>query len=356
MPKSSELIAERLDAQLLSGPPASSPEEVVERLLAVQAQDARGARLTVRSRSTGLHATDLDDALTDRRSMVVTWLNRGTLHLVSAADYWWLHPITTPQLATTNRRRLHQEGVSDTEAERGVDIVVDAVGTHGPQTRAELRRRLETAGIPTAEQAFIHVLFAASLRGDIVRGPMRGAEHAFVAASDWLGKAPPPLERPEALARLARRYLAGHAPAEARDLAKWAKVTLGDARAAFDGIRGELVERPEGRVALANGRAPAPIPEPRLLGAFDPLLLGWESRELLVGAHNLVTSNGVFRPFALVDGRAVATWRLSGRTLSVKPLKRLKAATVEALRADAAGLSQYLGMAGPAEVVFEPYE
>ena len=36
----SELKARRLDAQLLSGPPARSPEAVVERLLAVQAQDA----------------------------------------------------------------------------------------------------------------------------------------------------------------------------------------------------------------------------------------------------------------------------------------------------------------------------
>ena len=89
----------------------------MERLLAVQAQDGRGARLTVRSRSTGLRAADVDDALTERRSLVVTWLNRGTLHLVGVDDFWWLHPITTPQIAVTNRRRLHQEGVSDAQAD-----------------------------------------------------------------------------------------------------------------------------------------------------------------------------------------------------------------------------------------------
>ena len=60
------------------------------------------------------------------------------------------------------------------------------------------------------------------------------------------GKAPVPLERSEALGRLARRYLAGHAPADARDLAKWAKLTIDDARSAFDNIRDELTERPEG--------------------------------------------------------------------------------------------------------------
>ena len=107
------MITARFRAQLLSGPRNRSSEDVVERLLAVQAQDPRGARLAVRSRSVGLRAADVDEALTDRRSLVISWLNRGTLHLVRPEDYWWLHPLTTPQIETTNRRRLHQEGVSD---------------------------------------------------------------------------------------------------------------------------------------------------------------------------------------------------------------------------------------------------
>ena len=351
----SELKARRLGAQLLSGTPARSPEAVVERLLAVQAQDARGARLTVRSRSTGLRAADLDDALTARRSMVITWLNRGTLHLVGADDFWWLHPITTPQTVVTNRRRLHQEGVSDAQAKQGVDVVIEAVTSNGPQTRAELRARLERARVPTAEQAFIHVLFAAALTGEVVRGPMRGSDNLFVSTREWLGAPPPALDRSEALARLARRYLAGHGPADARDLARWAKLTLGDARAALDGIRGDLTERADGLVDLANrSTTPPPPPPPRLLGQFDPLLLGWVSRAPFVGTEGVVTNNGVFRPFALVDGRVVAIWRLSGNTLTVQPLETLKAATVEALRADASDVLRFLERPEAAEIVFEP--
>ena len=52
-------------------------------------------------------------------------------------------------------------------------------------------------------------------------------------------------------------------------------------------------------------------PAPRLLGPFDPVLLGWRSREDIVGAHRgIVTTNGLFRPFALVDGRAAGIWSL----------------------------------------------
>ena len=73
----------------------------------------------------------------------------------------------------------------------------------------------------------------------------------------------------------------------------------------------------------------------------------------MVGAHTLVTTNGIFRPFALVDGRVVALWRLSGGRLTVKALEKLEAATVDALRADATRVLEYLGISGPSKVGFE---
>jgi hypothetical protein len=348
-----DVVTARLRAQLLTGRRSDSPEAVVERLLAVQAQDARGARLAVRSRSKGLRAADVDDALTDRRTLLVTWLNRGTLHLVGADDYWWLHPITTPQIETGNRRRLRQEGVSEKQAERGIAVVTEAVREHGPQTRRELRDRLVAARVPTARQAFIHVLVAASLRGEIVRGPMRGGEQAFVSVHDWLGAAPEPVGRPEALAKLARRYLAGHGPAGAPDLAKWAGLTLGDARAAIEAIRPELVDVSEGLVDLARREGPAGLPAPRLLGPFDPLLLGWASRDFVVGPHKIVTSNGLFRACALVEGRVVATWGSSGTTLTVQLLEKVKPAVVTALRREGTEVLRFLNLTERTAIVVE---
>src|SRR5918994_3561459 len=119
--------------------------------------------------------------------------------------------------------------------------------------------------------------------------------------------------RRSAGAERARRYLVGHGPASDRDLARWAGLPLRDARAGLSAIASELVQRADGLVDLAKRPAPEPVPPPRLLGAFDPLLLGWTSREEVVGPHKmLVTINGIFKPFALVDGRAVARWRLAG--------------------------------------------
>jgi hypothetical protein len=336
------VTAERCAAQLLCGAPAGSVVEVAGRLLAVQAQDLRGARLAVRARSAGLSASGVDSALA-QRSVVVTWLNRGTLHMVRAEDYWWLHPLTTPQLLTGNARRLAQEGVPRGDAERAVSVVRDALAADGPLTRAQLRERVAAAGVRAEGQALVHILLLASIRGLIVRGPAAGRDQAFVLTRDWLGAPPPQAGREAALGELARRYLAGHAPAGDRDLARWAGIGLRDARLGL--ARCGAVQRADGLAELpgAAQRAGAALPPPRLLGPFDPLLLGWASREAITGPHGqIVTVNGLFRPFALAGGRAVATWTITGGQVVLALFAGLDAQTRAALDADAADVTRFL--------------
>jgi hypothetical protein len=337
------MIAARLTAQLLSGPPADNPVAVAERLLAIQAQDPRGARLAIRARSTGLSAADVDRALTEDRTLLVTWLNRGTLHLVRAEDYAWLLAVTAPTQRATNAYRLAQEGVPPDDAERGVAVIERALAQDGPLTRPELRDRIAAAGVRTEGQAMVHILLLASLRGLIVRGPMAGREQAYVLVRDWLGE-PAPVDRDAALAELARRYLAGHGPASDRDLARWAGIALGDARAGLTAIAGELMQLAGGLVDIATRPPPADLPPPRLLGSFEPLLLGWTSRAPLLAssASAVVTVNGIFRPIALARGRGVATWTLRGGRVTLDPFEALDADDAAALEADASDLTRFL--------------
>lgn len=284
----------RFAAQLLTNPVRRTPYDVVTHLLAVQAQDLRGARLAIRARSVGTTAADVDRALTDERSMLVTWLNRGTLHLVAAEDYWWLQVLTTPPIITSNARRLSQEGVSPADAERGLTAIARALGD-GPLTRNQLREHVASAGVPVAGQAMVHLLMLASLRGHIVRGPVVApGEQAFVLVRDWLGNSPR-VDRDIALGELAVRYLRGHGPATDVDLARWAKLPLRDARAGLASIADRLIELAGCLVDLAPRRRSPKLPQPRLLGPFDPVLLGWRDRDEIVGdATGLVTTNGLF--------------------------------------------------------------
>ncbi len=338
------VVPGRFAAQLLCGPPASSPVDVVERLLAVQGQDPRGARLAVRARTTGLTATDVDQALTRERSLLITWLNRGTLHLIRSEDYWWLHPLTTrPQLQVGCRRILARFGVSADAADRGVGLVERALAADGPLTRTQLAQRLHASGLPAEGGVAQHVLMLANLRGLAVRGPMMGAQHAYVHVRSWLGNPPPEPDPGRVLGWLARRYLAGHGPANDRDLAKWAGLPVTWARRGLTAIAAELRDRPDGLAELAAAPVAAGVPPPRLLGAYDPILLGWRSREPVLADHQeIVTVNGLFRPFVLVAGRAAGLWTYQGGEVAVDPFGPLSADTAAALAAEARDVQRFL--------------
>jgi hypothetical protein len=259
---------------------------VVRHLLAVQAQDLRAARLALRARAPGLIAADVDRALGEE--LAIAWLNRGTLHLVCRDDYAWLLALTAPPRVAANRRRLAQEGVSEDAAERSVAVIERALAEDGPLTRAQLGERLATGG-----QALVHLIFRAALRGLVVAV----GERHYALSRDWLGAPPAPVDRDAALRELGRRYLAGHAPAEPADLAAWAGLPLRDARAAL------------------AGATPPPADEravpPRLLGAFDPYLLGWKDRSFAVPAEHarlVRPGGGILRAVATVDGRVVGSW------------------------------------------------
>ncbi len=335
------LLAARLAAQRLSGTPALDVVDATRHLLAVQGQDPRAARLALRARMARGHASAVDHALTDERSLIITSVNRGTLHLIAVEDEPLLHALTTPQLLSNSDRRLRQEGVSVAAARRGITAIVKALGNDGPMTRAQLRAVLDKADVPTARQAMVHVLFRATLDGLIIRGPMIGREHAFALVADWLGERPK-IDRDRALAELARRYLAGHGPAEDRDLAKWAQLPLRDARAGLKAIASELDYRPDGLVDLPRDEV-VPLPPPRLLGPFDPLLLGWRSRDLVLdGAQEVVTTNGIIKAIALIGGRAAGTWTMPGGHVELRLWEPQGRATTDALRCEASAVETYL--------------
>ena len=83
-----------------------------------------------------------------------------------------------------------------------------------------------------------------------------------------------------------------------------------------------------------------------LLGAFEPVLLGWRDRSWIlpdaVQAQRLVTDNGIFRPFLLVDGMAAGTWKLAGGKVTLSPFQDLTDDVMAKLQADAAMVEAFV--------------
>ena len=147
------------------------------------------------------------------------------------------------------------------------------------------------------------------------------------------------------LTRLARRYLAGHGPAGPEDLAAYAGITLTAARRAFALVDEETRPVNAGLLALIGGDDSVDLPPPRLLGMFDPILHGWADRDFVTAGHaDVVTSNGMFRATALVNGRIAGTWRLTAGAVTLTPLQRLSAKVRADLESEAADVLRFLGL------------
>jgi len=340
-----QLRRRRAAAQLLS----AGSDRAVSHLLAVQAQDLRAARLALRARGAASAASDVDAALNDR-TLVVAWLMRGTLHLVACEDLGWLLALTGDQNAATIRRRLGELRVGERDAERAVTVIERSLADEGPLPRPALAARLGAAGLLSEGQAVPHLLALAAGRGLIVLGPVVGREHAFALAHDWLGAGGRAPDGDTALAELARRYLRGHGPATPADLATWSGLGLRDARAGLAAIAGELEHDGELVDLARRPEPPARVP-PRLLGAFDPYLLGWKDRSFAVDparARRVHPGGGIVRATAIAAGRAVGTWTMPGGRVVLEPFAPLPRTVEGALRREARAVERFLGGSGDA--------
>ena len=361
MPRSlsdEELRLLRLRAQRLAGEPATSVHEVVRGVGALQAQSARAARLAVRARSAGLDAAAVGRACGGDRSVVRTWAMRGTLHMVPGEDVGWVVALLGPVFAAAGRRRRLQLGLDEDACERGLMAIAKVLAGERPLSRAELVGRLAGEGVALdpRSQAPAHLLAYAANRGLVCRGPdLEGDEPSYVLLADWVGERHE-LAPEAALAELARRYLAGHGPADARDFAAWSGLPARRARRGFELVAAELDEVRAGDQRLWTLASTAADvedgerPNVRLLGHFDAYLLGYHDRGLVLDlrfARRIQAGGGMVQPALLVDGRVAGTWRRQRRrerlTVQVEPFEPLDRAVMPGLEAEAADLGRFLG-------------
>jgi Winged helix DNA-binding domain len=313
---SNQVRALRLRAQHLADPaPRDALVDVVRDLVGVQAQMPAAASLSLRARVAGLTREDLREALEVRRTLVRTWVMRGTIHLVRTEDVRWMLPaLPTSVFREVPRWLKRRAGLELGEASAVARKVERLLLSRGPMTRSEI---VEAVGV--APETAYGLMRLAGLDGRICFGPERGADQTFVAVTDWLPDLPP-LAAPEPGA-LARRFLAGYGPAEPADLAVWWGLPLGMARTEWRAW-GEAVDVSlEGRTlsVLAEhleGAAVAPAPSVRLVGAWDTYLLGHADRSFILDpqhARKVNRGGGWLHPVVLVDGRVAGTWRAERR-------------------------------------------
>jgi hypothetical protein len=331
----------RLRSQLLAGNPAATAREVVSHFGAMQAQDYLGALWAVGLRMREARESDIERALADR-SIVRCWPMRGTLHFVAGEDARWMLELLAPRVLSRHRAMLERNFEIDERTLRRCRTMVErALRGGNALTRPEIYALFEKARIATQASRGLHILFALAHEHLICFGPRRGKQPAFVLLDEWLpaAKSKP---RQEALAELARRYLAGHGPATVTDFVWWSGLTTKEAN---EGMA--LADVKTDSVAVTT-RAKLNV---QLLPPFDEYTVAYKDRSAVIDpafAKRVNAGGGMINAIVVVNGIVAGSWKRTLRgtsvDITVSPFRALTAREMRALDKEGARYAKFLGM------------
>ena len=176
MTKSDPISTRRLRNQRISRTGFAAPEQVVDWLGAMQAQEYEPATWALALRMKGSPVrTDIEAAFEEGR-ILRTHVMRPTWHFVTQEAIRWLLDLTGPcvqrRMAVYNRR-LELDPPTMTRAAK---IFERALRDRQFLTRSELGERLRRAGLEATTMRLAHLAMHAELEGVICSGPRRGKQ------------------------------------------------------------------------------------------------------------------------------------------------------------------------------------
>jgi len=310
-----EIPTLRLKNQQLMASRCQSAAEVAGHMGAMQAQDYQNALWAVGSRLPAAGIDDISRAL-NGREIVRTWLMRGTLHFVAAADVRWMLKLLAPRPIAVNASRDSRLGITSAHYARCEKIFTKALSGDRQLTREEMIALMAKDGLPVSGTRGYHILARLALEGFIVCATRTGSSQTFALLDDWVPKKKQ-MDREAALAELAHRYFGSHGPATVKDFAGWTGLTMSDARdgigLAGNKLRNEKCEGAEYWFSKDSRILEGADKVAFLLPAFDEFLLGYKDRSAVLEAQHankiVPGGNGMFLPTIVVGGRVVGTWK-----------------------------------------------
>jgi hypothetical protein len=343
--------------------------KVVSDVCGLHAQAATSPYLALWSRVEGFEDKLLDKALFEDKSLVKTWVMRGTLHIVPSAELpvynrslrrmWFEHHgrfMRAPDWPPIGQRRnlIYPR-------------IMQALTTK-PLKRKDLGDKVrfflkdDSQPYERLFSGWGGILKETAYEGLTVHAEPCERESCFARLNQWLPKIElNDVSEEEAQKRLLIRYLRGYGPATQQDFSLWSGLMAGDAKKAIENASSLLkqtrVEGAKGQfwilkedIKVLDSIDPAEPAPTRLLPKFDSILLGHKDRNrIITDQHKKL----VFKPKAgdiaatvLIDGQIAGTWRHTRKrhalAVAIKPFGKMAKDDLVEVEQQARELSQYM--------------
>ena len=313
-------VALRLLSQQLICPQFDKPEEVVNYMGAMQAQEYRMMRWAVAMRTRKPSAKAFKKAF-DSGLIIRLHLMRGTWQLVSAVDYWPLLELCSAKALAVIKGWMNSNKISIPEEEvmKIREILVQTAAGKGSVTKEDFVEALAEKDICMDEHRLSYHIRYAELSGTLCSGDLLPMKATYALAADKV-KPRVKMNRDEALAMLARKYFQSRQPATLEDFVWWSGLNINDCRRGIE-ILGDFLHVETWRAASLPRRDFYFTDDCRtrgfrkgkylLIPPYDEYLIGYKSRDIVLSpdySHKAHNNSGIFQPIIAHDGVICGNW------------------------------------------------
>ncbi|HXP51100.1 MAG TPA: winged helix DNA-binding domain-containing protein [Bacteroidia bacterium] len=320
--KLSDIANIRLQTQQLATTPFKKPQDIVEWMGAIQAQDYAMAKWGLGIRLPGITDIEIEAAINSGK-IIRTHIMRPTWHLVSAKDIYWMTELSAPHLISSMRGRQKELGLTEAIFSKCNKVIGKALEGGKHLTREELMATLKKAKIDINQHTAIHIMYMAEIYGVVCNGPIKGKKQTYALLEERIPRTKK-LTRDEALVKLAKKYFNSHGPATIQDFMWWSGLPAKDARSGLEIIKSGFISETIGSetywFSSSIGSKKSTKPSIHLLPAFDEFIISYKDRTAAIQLEHqkkAFTSNGIFRPVIVFNGLASGLWKRTEKTNKV---------------------------------------
>ncbi|QHS56778.1 winged helix DNA-binding domain-containing protein [Mucilaginibacter sp. 14171R-50] len=344
-----DLTKLRLQHQHLAKPVFNQPADVVKYLGAVQSQDYSGAKWAL-----GMRLNNSTDELIEQAfnngEIIRTHVMRPTWHFVHPGDARWMLDLTASRIQALAKGRHKQLEIDEAVLAKSEKLLYKAL--QGKQiARNELSALLKNKGIAADEQRFVHIMMHLELEQLICSGGREGKQFTYALFDDRIPQSKK-LDRDEAVVMLMRRYFTSHGPATLADFVWWSGLTITDARAGIDTLKGQL----ESYIIngdtywFAESVSSVESPTAYLLPNYDEYLVSYKDRNFAIAEKNINKSDPrgtIFNHTIILNGKIGGLWKKTIRkdTLEIEltPFNKLNNAALKVIETAGKKYMKFLG-------------
>lgn len=319
-----DITHHRLLNQQIASTKFKKPQDMVDWLVAMQAQEYAMAKWSIGLRLPGSTDASVEKAFNEG-AILRTHLLRPTWHFATPADIRWLLTLTAPRVHALNAYWYRKFGLNTKMFNRCNDALIKALEGGKHLTRSTLKAQLERVKIVADGLRLIYLLMHAELEGIICSGPREGKQFTY-ALLDERVPSRKALDKEQALAELTRRYFASRGPATLQDLANWSGLTLKEVKegAALlpKSFEREKIEGKEYLFLPSKAKITDTMQTTFLMPDYDEYGMSYKDRSALMNKEvfGRKEASVMYSRMIVINGLIEGTWKrvINGKKVAVE--------------------------------------